>query len=243
LIDDEIDSLKILQKLLETFCPQVNVIGTADGVEEATTLIRSLRPDLVFLDIEMIEGNAFDLLNRLQPVDFQVIFVTAFDDYAVRAFKYSAVDYLLKPVDIDELRAAVEKLPGKFDQEKVLDRMKALLENVGKMPMGEQKMAVPIATGFSFVSLGDIIRLEAKGNYTAIHLVNKGQILTTRGIKEYDDLLPEALFYRVHNSHIINLNKIAKYQKGRGGYVIMDDNSSIEVAIRRRDEFMQRLLK
>ena len=242
LIDDETDSIRILQKLLETFCPQVSVIGTADGVETATTLIQSVRPDLVFLDIEMKQGNAFDLLNRLQPIDFRVIFVTAFDNYAIRAFKYSAVDYLLKPVDIAELRAAVERLSRKIEGENVLDRMKALLDNAGKAHVSEQKMAIPTLTGLIFVALRDIIRLEAKGNYTTIFLVNKEQILATRTIKDYEDLLPEPIFYRIHNSHIIHLHKIQKYQKGRGGYVIMEDNSSIEVASRRRDEFMRRLM-
>ncbi len=243
LIDDEIDSIKILQKLLGSYCPQVEVVGTAEGVETATTLIHATRPDLVFLDIEMMQGNAFDLLNRLQPINFQVIFVTAFDNYAVRAFKYSAVDYLLKPLDINRLVAAIEKISGNFEKENVLAQMKMLLENLGNISLSDQKIAIPTLTGLSFVALGDIIRLEAKGGYTAICMVDKQQILATRNIKEYEDILPPKIFYRVHNSHIINLQKIKKYQKGRGGSVIMEDNSDIEVAIRRRDEFISRLLK
>jgi two-component system, LytTR family, response regulator len=243
LIDDEIDSITILHKLLETCCPQVAVVGTADGVETAATLIRSVSPDLVFLDIQMRNGNAFDLLNLLQPISFQVIFVTTFDTYALRAFKYSAVDYLLKPVDIDELRASVEKVSGKFDKDDVLVRMRSLLDNVGSSHLTEQKMAIPTLTGLSFVTLRDIVRLEAKGSYTAIHMTDKRQIMATRTIKEYEDILPETLFYRVHNSHIVNLQKIEKYQKGRGGEIQMEDNSLIEVAIRRRGEFLARLLK
>jgi two-component system, LytTR family, response regulator len=243
LIDDEPDSIKILQKLLGSYCPQVEVVGTADGVETATILIHAARPDLVFLDIEMMQGNAFDLLNRLQPINFQVIFVTAFDNYAVRAFKYSAVDYLLKPLDINRLVAAVEKVSGRFEKENVLAQMKMLLENLGNISLSDQKIAIPTLTGLSFVALGDIIRLEAKGGYTAICMVDKQQILATRTIKDYEDILPPNIFYRIHNSHIINLQKIKKYQKGRGGSVIMEDNSDIEVAIRRRDEFISRLLK
>lgn len=243
LIDDEIDSIKILQKLLGSYCPQVEVVGTAEGVETATTLIRATRPDLVFLDIEMMQGNAFDLLNRLQPINFQVIFVTAFDNYAVRAFKYSAVDYLLKPLDINRLVAAVEKVSGKFEKENVLAQMKMLMENLGNISLSDQKIAIPTLTGLSFVALGDIIRLEAKGGYTAICMVDKQKILATRTIKEYEDILPPNIFYRIHNSHIINLQKIKKYQKGRGGSVIMEDNSNIEVAIRRRDDFIGRLMK
>jgi len=243
LIDDEIDSIKILQKLLGSYCPQVEVVGTAEGVETATTLIHATRPDLVFLDIEMMQGNAFDLLNRLQPINFQVIFVTAFDNYAVRAFKYSAADYLLKPLDINRLVAAIEKISGNFEKENVLAQMKMLLENLGNISLSDQKIAIPTVTGLSFVALGDIIRLEAKGAYTAICMVDKQQIIGTRTIKEYEDILPSNIFYRIHHSHIINLQKIKKYQKGRGGAVIMEDNSNIEVAIRRRDEFIGRLLK
>jgi two-component system LytT family response regulator len=243
LIDDETDSIKILQKLLGSYCPQIEVVGTADGVETATTLIHATRPDLVFLDIEMIQGNAFDLLNRLQPINFQVIFVTAFDNYAVRAFRYSAADYLLKPLDINRLVAAVEKVSGKFEKENVLAQMKMLLENLGNISLSDQKIAIPTLTGLSFVALGDIIRLEAKGGYTSICMADKQQILATRTIKDYEDILPPNIFYRIHNSHIINLQKIRKYQKGRGGSVTMEDNSNIEVAIRRRDEFISRLMK
>ncbi len=243
LIDDEIDSIKILKKLLGNYCPQVEVVGTANGVETATILIHTSRPDLVFLDIEMMQGNAFDLLNRLQPINFQVIFVTAFDNYAVRAFKYCAVDYLLKPLDINRLVVAVEKVSGRFEKENVLAQMKMLLENLGSISVSDQKIAIPTLTGLSFVALGDIIRLEAKGGYTAICMVDKQKILATRTIREYEDILPANIFYRIHNSHIINLQKIKKYQKGRGGSVIMEDNSNIEVAIRRRDEFIDRLLK
>ena len=243
LIDDEIDSIKILQKLLGSYCPQVEVVGTAEGVETATLLIHATRPDLVFLDIETMQGNAFDLLNRLQPINFQVIFVTAFDNYAVRAFKYSAVDYLLKPLDINRLVTAVDKVSSKFEKEDVLAQMKMLLENLSNISVSDQKIAIPTLTGLSFVALGDIIRLEAKGGYTVICMVDRQQILATRAIKDYEDILPPNIFYRIHNSHIINLQKIKKYQKGRGGSVIMEDNSNIEVAIRRRDEFIGRLLK
>jgi two-component system LytT family response regulator len=243
LIDDEIDSVRILQRLLETFCPQVLVVGTAEGVETAASLILAVKPDLVFLDIEMTQGNAFDLLNRLQPIDFQVIFVTAFDNYAIRAIKYSAVDYLLKPVDIDDLRSAVAKVTQWSKEKGVIEQMKVLLENVGTLQLTQQKMAIPTFAGLVFVLVREIIRLEAKGSYTSIYLAGNEQILATRNIKDYEELLPELIFYRVHNSHIINIQKIQKYLKGRGGIVVMEDGASIEVAIRRREEFLMRLLK
>jgi two-component system LytT family response regulator len=206
-------------------------------------VIQSAKPDLVFLDIEMTHGNAFDLLNQLQPVEFQVIFVTAFDNYAIRAFKYSAVDYLLKPIDIDDLRAALGRVMRKVQGKTFIDQMETLLYNVETFQLTQQKMAVPTLTGLVFIPIKDIMRFEAKGSYTTIFLASTEQIIATRNIKEYEDLLPAAIFCRVHNSHIINLHKIQKYHKGRGGYVVMEDGTNIEVASRRREEFLQRLLK
>ncbi len=243
LVDDENNSIKVLQKLLQEYCPQVTVVGTADGVETGADVILFVRPDLVILDIEMAQGNAFDLLNQLQPLSFQVIFVTAFDNYALRAFKYSAVDYLLKPVNIRDLCTAVERVSDKFEEKSVIGRMTALLQNLSGVQQLDQKVAIPTLNGFLFITLREIIRLEAKASYTVIYLTNKEEIIATRSIKDYEDLLPEAFFCRIHSSHIINMQKIQKYQKGRGGYVTMEDNSTIEVASRRRDEFMQRLLK
>jgi two-component system LytT family response regulator len=243
LIDDEIDSNRILQTLLENYCTQVKVVGTADGVETGAALIMDCRPDLVFMDIEMNQGNAFDLLNRLGLIQFHVIFVTAFDNHAVRAFKYNAIDYLLKPVNIRELRGAVERLAGKYMENNMLERVKGLLETMRSVDSAERKMAVPTPDGLYFILVREIVRLEAKGVYTIIYLYDGTKVDTTMGIKEYEDLLPDSIFFRIHHSHIINLNKIKSYQKGRGGFVTMDDESLIEVASRRREVFMQRLLK
>ncbi|HEV3414126.1 MAG TPA: LytTR family DNA-binding domain-containing protein [Puia sp.] len=243
LIDDEPDGNRILQTLLENYCPQIKVVGTADGVETGAALIHDTQPDLVFMDIEMNQGNAFDLLNRLRTIQFHIIFVTAFDNHAVRAFRYSAIDYLLKPVNIRELRSAVDKIPRKNLQDSMLDRIKGMLESMGSVDTGDRKIAIPTANGLSFVFLREIIRLEAQGSYTVIHLRGRNRVTATVGIKEYEDLLPDTLFFRIHHSHIISLNMIKSYQKGRGGYVTMDDDSFIEVASRRREAFLQRLLK
>jgi two-component system, LytTR family, response regulator len=243
LVDDEIDSIRVLQKLLDAFCPQVEIVGTANGVETAVELIRETRPDLLLLDIEMSQGNAFDLLNKLQPLEFQVIFVTAFDNYAIRAFKYSAVDYLLKPVDIDDLRDAINRVVERPQEQGLSQQMKVLLANVGALQLSQQKMAIPTMSGLQFVHVQDIVRFEAKGNYTTIFLSNADPILATKTIKDYEEVLPDTIFCRIHNSHIINLSKIREYQKGRGGMVVMEDDSVIEVATRRREEFLRRLLK
>jgi two-component system LytT family response regulator len=212
-------------------------------VETALAVIQATRPDLLFLDIEMTQGNAFDLLNQLRPLTFQVIFVTAFDNYAIRAFKYSAVDYLLKPVDIDELAGAVERVVQRSQQKNIINQMQVFLDNMGTFSLAQQKMAVPTVDGLIFINLKEVVRLEAKSSYTQIILENGNVVTATRTIKDYEDILPEALFCRIHNSHIINLFKIEKYNKGRGGYVTLEDGSTIEVASRRRQEFLRRLLK
>lgn len=243
LIDDETDSIRVLRKLLETYCPQVEVVGTAEGVETGLAVIQATHPDVLFLDIEMTQGNAFDLLNQLRPVAFQVIFVTAFDNYAIRAFKYSAVDYLLKPVDIDELVGAVGRVAERSQQKNIIEQMQVFLDNMGTYSLSQQKMAVPTVDGLIFINLREVVRLEAKSSYTQINLENGEVVMATRTIKDYEDILPETLFCRIHNSHIINLQKIEKYHKGRGGYVILEDGSEIEVASRRRQEFLRRLLK
>lgn len=243
LVDDETDSIRVLQKLLDRYCPQVEVVGTAGGVETALAVVQATRPDLLFLDIEMTQGNAFDLLNQLRPLTFQVVFVTAFDNYAIRAFKYSAVDYLLKPVDIDELVSAVERVVQRSQQRNIVDQMQVFLDNMGTLNLAQQKMAVPTVEGLIFINLKEVVRLEAKNSYTQIILDNGSVVTATRTIKDYEDILPEALFCRIHNSHIINLFKIEKYNKGRGGYVTLEDGSTIEVASCRRQEFLRRLLK
>jgi two-component system LytT family response regulator len=243
LVDDETDSVRVLFKLLETYCPQVEIVGKAEGVETALAVIQATRPDLLFLDIEMTQGNAFDLLNQLRPLTFQVIFVTAFDNYAIRAIRYSAVDYLLKPIDIDELVSAVERVVERSQQKSIIDQMQVFLDNMGTFGMGQQKMAVPTLEGLIFINLKEVVRLEAKNSYTQILMAGGEVVTATRTIKDYEDILPESMFCRIHNSHIVNLQKIEKYHKGRGGYVTLEDGSTIEVASRRRQEFLRRLMK
>ena len=243
LVDDETDSTNVLKNLLQVYCPEVKVIGEADNVNDALHVIETHAPELVFLDIAINNETAFDLLNRLNNINFQIIFVTGWDNHAITAFKYSAVDYLLKPVDGDDLRKAIEKVAKKSQEHEIMRQLKVLSENIDALQFTQQKMAVPTMTGLSFVLLKDVIRFEAKGNYTVIYLSEGEQMVTTRSIKEYETFLPENIFYRVHNSHIINLNKVQKYQKGRGGYLFMEDGSSIEVAFRRREDFLRRLLK
>ncbi len=238
LIDDEPKNTRILRKLLEDFCPKVQVVGDAADINTAYTLIRETKPDLVFLDIEMPYGNAFDLLDKLMPVDFAIVFITAFDDYTLKAFKYSAIDYLLKPVDIEELKTAVNKAADRVNNRSINQQLGNLLENLKSNQVQLQKIAVPSADGIVFMNVDQIIRCEASGSYTIIYSDGPLKTMASKSIKEYEDMLPPGIFCRIHNSHIINLNRIKKYHKGRGGYVVMDDGTSIEVASRRKDDFL-----
>jgi len=240
LIDDDQKNLKILRKMLEEFCPGVTVTGEALNSLSGLELIKLKKPDLVFLDIEMPYGNAFELLDQLVPVDFEVVFITAFDEYSLKAFRYSAVDYLLKPVDIEQLKAAVDKATEKKQLKNTNARLSNLLSNISSRQNSLQKIAIATQEALLFVSLPDIIRCEASKNYTYIYLSGNRKIVASKNILEYEELLPQDMFFRIHNSHLINLNYISSYQKGRGGTVLMEDGTVIEVAARRKDEFLAR---
>lgn len=238
IVDDEPKNRKVLRSLLTQFCPQVVVENEAGSADEATVMIQQEKPDILFLDIEMPYGNGFDLLDRLMPVDFEIIFITAFDEYTLKAFKYSALDYLLKPVNIQELQTAVDKASKKIHLKNINQQLSNLLQNIRHSESTSSKLAVPSQDGFFFISLNDIIRIEAKGNYTSIFSNDGQKHVSSRTIKQYEEMLPPRQFFRIHNSHIINLAFIKKYHKGRGGQVEMSDGALLEVATRRKDDFL-----
>lgn len=238
IVDDEPKNRKVLRSLLTQFCPQVVVEHEAGSADEAAVIIQQQKPDILFLDIEMPYGNGFDLLDRLMPVDFEIIFITAFDEYTLKAFKYSALDYLLKPVNIEELQAAVEKASKKIHLKNINQQLSNLLQNIRHAESGISKLAVPSQDGFFFLALADIIRIEAKGNYTNIFSADGQKHVSSRTIKQYEEMMPRRQFFRIHNSHIINLSFIKKYHKGRGGLVEMSDGAMLEVATRRKDDFL-----
>ena len=241
LLDDEPKNTDILVKMLAGFCPEVEVAGVAQNPEIGYELIQKARPDLVFLDIEMPYGNAFDLLDKLKPIDFEVIFVTAFDNYMLKAFKYSALDYLLKPVDIGDLKSAVDRAIERR-KAKTFDmrQLELLVSGLRNPRQPVDKLAFPSKEGLVFHEVADIIRFEGHHGYTYIFLKSGQKIISTRKIKEYEEILPETEFFRVHNSHLVSLRFIRKYHKGRGGHIEMTDGTVIEVATRRRDELLSR---
>jgi len=240
LIDDEPANTRVLKKMLEEFCPDAHVIGEATDAAQAEELIRQQRPDLLFLDIEMPYGNAFDLLERLMPVDFEVIFVTAFNEYSLKAFRYNALDYLLKPLNIGELQTAVQKASERLRLRDSNRQLNNLLANLRQPDAHLHHLALPNMEGLSFVPVNTILRCEASGGYTLFYLRNGEKILSSKNIKEYEEILPADTFLRVHSAHIINLQCIRKYHKGRGGYIEMEDQAMIEVATRRKADFLSR---
>jgi two-component system, LytTR family, response regulator len=240
LIDDEPKNIRILSKLLQDYCPEVHVAGTAENHQDAIETISRLRPDLIFLDIEMPDGNAFDLLNRLMPVKSEIVFVTAHENYALKAFRYSALDYMLKPVSIESLRQAVAKAEKRIGEKNINERLDNFLKNQDEK-YSFSRIALPVKNGIEFFEFADIVFCKAEGPYTRFEFTNKQALLVSGSLKEYEELLPAVSFCRIHNSYLVNLNHIKKYHKGKGGSVEMSNGVSIEVSLRKRDEFINRL--
>jgi two-component system, LytTR family, response regulator len=242
IVDDEPGNVITLAELLKEYCPQVTIIGTAANIEEAYNLVVKTLPQLIFLDIEMPNGNGFDLLDKIgrDLPDFEVVFVTAFDNYAIKAFKYAALDYILKPVNIEELQKIVQKVNSRLNDKNTNIRITSLLSNLKSQNNTFQKIGLPTIEGFHFEDIDDIIHLEAEGNYTNVYLKNKKIELVSKTLKEFEDILPESVFCRVHHSSIININYIKKYYKGRGGYVEMTNGVRIEISSRKKDDFFER---
>jgi two-component system LytT family response regulator len=222
IIDDERHSCDALNMLLAKCCPQVQVAAICNSAAEGIKKIHELKPQLVFLDIEMPHMNGFQLLEQLPAINFEIIFTTSYDQYAITAFKFSALDYLLKPVDREELDKAVQKI------------------NHPAVPV--QRIALPTMQGLEFVPVDSIISCTSSNNYTEFALADKKRILVSRTLKEAEDMLAGYSFLRVHNSHVVNLNAITRYVKGEGGYLMMTDGSTIDVSRSRKEVLMQKLV-
>ena len=243
IVDDEPGNVITLKELLKSYCPQVIVEGIAENPVAAAELIKEINPDLVFLDIEMPYGNAFTLLDKMQPISFEIIFITAYNEYAIKAFKYSALDYLLKPVSIPELKAAVNKSVIRLKEKDISMRVTAMLENLNPDKKHKlEKIGLPTRDGFHFENLDCIMFMEAEGSYTNVFLTGNRKETVSRTLNYFDDILPSSTFCRVHHSHIININFVKKYFKGRGGYVEMINGSMIEISARKKDDFLNKFV-
>ncbi|MBO9203839.1 MULTISPECIES: LytR/AlgR family response regulator transcription factor [Niastella] len=240
IIDDEVHCLDTLELLLSDFCPQVQVIERCTSAKNGLAAIERGKPDLIFLDIEMPVMNGFELLEQLTEISFFIVFTTSYDQYAIKAIRFSALDYLLKPIDSKELVAAVKKmtaqahLPSKAQFEMLLDQLQY-------RNRGFSKIAIPTLEGYELLGVDQILYCEADDNYTHIHVKNKNKITACRTLKEIEEQLLEFYFFvRVHHSYMVNLNEVVKYIRGEGGYVVMNDGSTINVSRNRKELLLKK---
>ena len=238
IIDDERKGRNALRQKLVQYCPQVTLLGEGESGEDGIRLIEKHDPAIVFLDIEMPLMNGFDMLQNLPTKNFHLIFTTAYDQYAIKAIKYAAFDYLLKPIDIAELQETIKKAEQQIALNNTDERLETLTHHLaGKHPL--QKIAIPTMEGLLFFNLADIVYLQSESNYTTLHFVNETKLVASRTLREFEDLLPPDMFFRTHNSYIINLHFIKRYLKGDGGQIEMQNGHFVDVARRKKEEFIK----
>ena len=240
IIDDEEKARENLDDIIKEYCSGVEVVAHAESVQGAIEHIVNYQPDLVFLDIEMKSETGFDLLEKLPEVNFEIIFITAYHEYAVKAFKFSAIDYLLKPINIEELQNAIKRVSQKKARESINERFQLFMENLNPSGNSINKIALPTMDGLVFVKIDEIIQCKSLDNYTEFYQTNGSKILVSKTIKYFEELLSDHNFFRVHRSHLINLDHIKKYLKGEGGYTIMSDGSRVIVSRRKKEAFLKR---
>lgn len=243
IVEDEIMSLEFLKTLVTEFCTEIQIIGTASNVKDAIQLIDTHSPDIVFMDIEMQTGTGFDVLQGIKERNFHVIFTTAFDHYAIKAIKFSAIDYLLKPINLEELQESVTKAVSALSQRQQDSKIQLLIKNLERS--GKEGFSISLSTsdGIEYIRLSQIIRLEANGPYTTFFTKNQKKIMVSKNLKEYELLLSDHDFFRIHNSYIINLNEIYRMTKTDGGYVIMSDDAMIAISPRKKEQFLRLMSK
>lgn len=243
IIDDERNALEVLEMQLERYCPQVTVLATCNSGEAGIEAIARLQPDLVFLDIEMPHKNGFDVINETRNYSYNVIFTTAYDQFAIKAFRYSALDYLLKPIDINELKTAVDKITRQQQKEGRLDeKINFLLEQLqpGKRT---HRIALPVGDAMQFMEPDEIIRCESDSNYTHIFLSGGRKLTLAKTLKEVEEQIGRTPFFRIHQSHLVNMNHIHRYIKGESAYVIMKDGTQLGISRNKKDAFLESFRK
>lgn len=239
IVEDEQSSREILKGYLERYCSDVTLVGMADSVKPALELIRLHKPNLVFLDIEMPFGNGFDLLDQVQEINFEIVFTTAFTNYALQAIQVSASHYLLKPINIDELVEAVDQVKLNIERENQYMNSKILVENIKLENHQLHKIVLPTLEGFEVASVKDIIHCKADDNFTCFFFKDGSKQMICRNLKYYQELLKDFDFIRVHKSHLINKNYVLRYRKGKGGIAVMANGNEIEVSASRKKDFLE----
>ena len=239
LVDDEKKSIIFLTEVLKTYCPKIRICGCATTISEAELKIKEFTPQLIFLEVEMQDGNCFDLLDRANIINTEIVFVTACKNSILKALRHDALDYITKPINIPELIAAVLRASERIAKTNSHNELELLHANI-ETSTSIFRIALPYKDGYIFVPNFEIERMEAKGSYTEIWLHNGDCYLACKNIKEYEEILPEQLFCRIHHSHIVNLDCVKIYHRGRGGYIEMSSGKNIEVSVRRKDAFLRK---
>ena len=238
LIDDELNSLQNLQQKLEGFCPDVTIVAVTQKPEEGILLIKQHQPDVVFLDIEMPRMSGFRMLEELGEYDFDIIFTTAYNHYSIEAIRISAFDYLVKPIGIEDLQQAVERLSKSLNRQ-TKEKIDILKKSLSDNRTQEDKIAISTSEGIEFIPIKNIIHIESRSNYSKIFLTDNKSITVTKILKDFEEMLLPYNFYRVHNSHLINLSYIQKYVRSQGGHVQLQDGTLIDISRRKKEEFLK----
>ncbi|HNW52164.1 MAG TPA: LytTR family DNA-binding domain-containing protein [Prolixibacteraceae bacterium] len=237
LIDDEVECRMATRLMILKYCPELEIVGEADGVSSGLEAIERLNPDLVMLDIQMQDGTGFEFIVKLEHIPFSVIFITSYDQFALKAFQYSALDYLLKPLEAEMLIRAVHKATHAHLQQMVKKQVELhLLSQKSK-----QRLALPTLEGLEFINMDEIVYCESDSNYTTFHLNYNRKLMVSKTMKEYEELFPEETFMRIHKSYIVNLLFVSKYLKGDGGDVVLSDGTLLPVARLRKERLLDRL--
>ena len=239
IIDDEKPVINLLEEMIGQYCDDVDVVATANSVKTGIDQIKKLSPDLIFLDVNMGDGTGFNLLEQLGDRSPMVVFITAYDEYAVKAFKFSAIDYVMKPINLDEIEAAVLKCRTQMEKENLSEKLKVFLQNMDESGSEEKKIVLKTAESIHIVKVGEIIRCESDHNYTEFYLTGERKLLVSRTLKEYDELLQSYGFFRTHQSHLININFISRFDKADGGELVLSDKSRVPVSKRKREELFE----
>ena len=239
IIEDEFHSREALKNLIREYCHTIVVAGDAANVDDGLILLRSSNPDLVFLDIEMPNESGFDLLTKAKQLNFEVIFTTAYRHYALKAIKFSAIDYLLKPIDPEELQNAVQKVVKKKQEASYNKKIENLLNNIHNENIQQHSITLSTSEGYEFIKVSQIIYCEANGAYTKFVLKERKPLMVSKHLKEYENLLKDHTFMRVHQSYLVNLTEVEKYLRSDGGYVVMKNGDKVSISNKKKEQFIQ----
>ena len=243
IVEDEENGRKYLETLLAEFYPRLQVVAIAENVSQGIQVIQNFKPDIVFLDIQMNTETGFDLLERIGNINFEVVFTTAYEQYALKAIKFAAVDYLLKPIDKQDLATAIEKVEKRQSSSSINKNFEILLQNIKNSNTDNHQIALATSDGLVFVKVNNIVCCESDGPYTNFFLKNNEKLMTSKNLKEYEELLSEHNFFRIHKSYLINMNEIKKYIRGDGGQVNMSNGRTLDVSKRKKESFLAQLSK